>query len=1200
MDDSIKLTALEYLVIIIFNALKEGLLWIYYPCLKGKVILICNRAFSMKDEDFEYDVMILCSPRDGEVAEDLEYSLYADSGLSVWFHDYDEEYDEDSVRREIEHHLEVSKILVLLMSPHTFAISEWTVLESYTSLFRDPSDPDRHLVPVLIDETEIPEILRRFNYIDWRVKGNRRRQKGYEELLQICNKFTRREEFFEEVIKPEIIPPLTIFKGHGREISKIETACEGQIIVSAAHDNKIRIWKVGDKYSTASLLGHSDYIYGLAVTQDGKTIVSGSDDMTVRVWDALKGECKIELTGHKAWVRSVAVNSDGTKVVSGSDDRTVRVWDTANGECLHSFEGGHKNWVRCVAMSEEGNCIVSGSVDGIVCFRDLLTGESLLNDSAFVGGVQSVHFLSKYKVLLKNDYSFKIWDILKNEFIEYQGELSELSESVTTHNSDRNYIVFTTGYEIQLMDIERDRVLLVLEGHTEPVSKALITANGKIIVSTSEDQTLRVWDAETGDCLKIVSMKTQSIVTARMTGNDLLIILRGSEKIGIWKLDDIYNSVSRRIREVLYTNAKVLLVGETGTGKSGLAHRLVNDEFVQTISSDGVWASQMKLPYEVNVKGIEREVWLWDFAGQSDYRLIHQLYMDETALAVLVFNPQQENPFEGLSQWDKDIQRASRRPFKKLLVAGRTDRGGLVVSRKSIDDFCSERNFAEYLETSALTGKNCSELRDSIIKNINWEDISYISSPRIFKLLKEQIISLKDEGRVLMRLAEIKQQLEMRLPEEIFTIDELRAVIGLLASPGVIKELEFGGFILLQPEIVNSYASAVVRSVRAHIDEIGCIREDLVLKGNLDYQDIKRLSVLEEEVVLRAMHQMLVARGICLREPSEDGIFLVFPSLFKRERPEIGEHPAPLITYKFTGALDEIYSTLIVRLSHTSVFKKEQLWRFAADFKTQSDKRVGLKMTKRGEGTGEITVYFDTDIPDDTKVSFTRYIHEHLKMKVGDFQRVRHYVCLRCGTPVGNFSVVQKKITQGVKDIVCVDCEARIELWDILEDKFASLESQQLAKRMLKESKVSIDNESKELILIGHAFSIAGEANQIFRPISNSDWGIDGEIEFKDRTGKASGKRVYLQLKSGDSYLTKRKSDNKEIFYIRNERHAEYWQSQAYPVMLVIRTSDGIIRWMDATNYLQTYGVEERQIVFNGEPFTVTNLIHMRDRLFES
>ena len=46
--------------------------------------------------------------------------------------------------------------------------------------------------------------------------------------------------------------------------------------------------------------------------------------------------------------------------------------------------------------------------------------------------------------------------------------------------------------------------------------------------------------------------------------------------------------------------------------------------------------------------------------------------------------------------------------------------------------------------------------------------------------------------------------------------------------------------------------------------------------------------------------------------------------------------------------------------------------------------------------------------------------------------------------------------------------------------------------------------------------AIAGEANQIFRPLPMSDHGIDGEVEFKDNEGKASGKRIYIQIKSGN------------------------------------------------------------------------------------
>src|SRR5476651_839124 len=98
--------------------------------------------------------------------------------------------------------------------------------------------------------------------------------------------------------------------------------------------------------------------------------------------------------------------------------------------------------------------------------------------------------------------------------------------------------------------------------------------------------------------------------------------------------------------------------------------------------------------------------------------------MDDTAAAVLVFNPQNENPFEGLGHWDRDLQKATRRPFAKLLAAGRVDRGGLVVSAVSMKKFMAERGFQGPLHlTSAKTGAGCENLREAIVKAIDWQSI---------------------------------------------------------------------------------------------------------------------------------------------------------------------------------------------------------------------------------------------------------------------------------------------------------------------------------------------------------------------------------------------------------------------------------------------------------------------------------------------
>jgi hypothetical protein len=125
-------------------------------------------------------------------------------------------------------------------------------------------------------------------------------------------------------------------------------------------------------------------------------------------------------------------------------------------------------------------------------------------------------------------------------------------------------------------------------------------------------------------------------------------------------------------------------------------------------------------------------------------------------------------------------------------------------------------------------------------------------------------------------------------------------------------------------------------------------------------------------------------------------------------------------------------------------------------------------------------------------------------------------------------------------------------------------------------------------------------AGQISREFNVSDHGIDMEIEFKNDGGEATGRKLYLQLKSGDSYLRQRK-DGAEVFTITKERHVSYWMAQAFPVLLVIRNSEGQVRWMEVRDWLKRAGGEGqkpvKQIVFEGERFDVMSVRRWRDRV---
>ena len=404
----------------------------------------------------------------------------------------------------------------------------------------------------------------------------------------------------------------------------------------------------------------------------------------------------------------------------------------------------------------------------------------------------------------------------------------------------------------------------------------------------------------------------------------------------------------------------------------------------------------------------------------------------------------------------------------------------------------------------------------------------------------------------------------------------------------------------LQPEQLNNYASAVVRCARGNVDEIGAVPERDVLEAGIEFQDMARLNESEEPILLRAMVQTFLDRSLCARVDTGEGTQLVFPSYFRQDRPEIAEQPNVVVTYGFTGTLDEIYTTLVVRLHYTEPFEMDELWRYAADFKTPAQRRVGLLMSKHKGDTAEMQIYFGAGTDVDTQVAFIKYIHEHLKKHARDVTRVRSYVCPFCDTPMENRKAIKKRMDLGKTNILCGMCEKRVDLMDLIETKFASDDFLRRVQEMDAQAQINLDNESLELILVGHACYTVGEAGQIWRPTANSDWGIDGEIEFKNDRGQASGKRLYLQLKHGDSYLRTRQRDGHEIFQIKKSRQAEYWLAHEYPVMLVIRTSDGRIRWMNVTDYLREHGTAVRQIVFNGEPFTALNVVQMRNRVFAS
>ncbi len=1121
------------------------------------------------EDNFLYDIFLGYSANNATTVRKIANRL-KDAGLRVWFDEWEVLNGTDASERT-EIGLENSRILILCVSVDGFK-SGWPELENQSLRFRDPANDNRRFILLRLDDAPLKGWLEHSLYIDWMSNDI---EKEYSKLLRAC------------------LPPT-------------------QTLGSIREHTAVKFIRLNYRGSCFSVM---------AFSPDRRKLISGGQDGTVQFWDVETGRCLQNVRAHTDRVRSVAWSFDQRRAISGTNDKTVSLWDAKSGICTGTIGESSTNWrISATVWSNVVNSLASGGDENVRVWA-VEAGDILRVLMGHKGDIRDVALsIDKRNVLSgSEDQTLRYWDIGEGRCLRsFTGHTKAIS-SVALGDNKRLALSGSEDCTVRVWDIEKEQGLCILEGHSGAVSCVAFSTDSRFVISGSEDKTIRLWNVETKHCLRVLVGHTSGLRTIAWAANQRHIFSADAMGgIQVWDLTEIIaESVSGSAQvagatsvheQVLYTNAKVLLVGESGVGKTGLSKRLALQDWQPSDSTIGAWATHWKLPVSSS-GGVEREIWLWDFGGQADQRLIHQLYMDETALAVLVFDGQKEDLFETLGQWDRDLTRASHEKFKKLLVAGRVDAGGLRASRQQVESFACERGFDSFLETSAKTGVGCEILKHAIIDGISWEEIPWRTSPALFKRLKEEIIKLKDDGFALMRFNDLRGYLQLRIVSEPlqFSSDELKAVVGLLVGPGAVWELKFGSWVLLQPEWINVYAQAVIQTLRDDIHERGCIDEQKVLRGELAHStSTARLPEDDERIVLLAMHQALVERALCVRETTEAGTLLIFPIYYRRERPELMGHPAIQVSYKFDGFLDDVYATLVVRLHHTPTIVKDQLWRYAADFKTLTGKQLGVKLTRLGEGSGEVAVYFDGTIPIEERIIFSKYVHEHIVQKAQNVVRLRHYVCPNCGVPVGNRDVAMSRLENWLKmggkkpSIICVSCEKRFKLWDEMERYFASPNIQMRVKELQTNIEVELDNESKERALVGEVISTVALAGQISREFNVSDHGVDMEIEFKSESGNATGQKLYLQLKSGDSYLRKREGDSNEIFAIKNERHIHYWAEQAFPLMLVVRNSDGEVRWMDVRDQMQNLRsdskIQSKQIIFTGERFDVMSVRRWRDR----
>ncbi|CCI39323.1 hypothetical protein ABG067_000449 [Albugo candida] len=151
---------------------------------------------------------------------------------------------------------------------------------------------------------------------------------------------------------------------------------------------------------------------------------------------------------------------------------------------------------------------------------------------------------------------------------------------------------------------------------------------------------------------------------------------------------------------------KLLLIGDSGVGKSCLLLRFADDTYTESyISTIGV---DFKIrTIELDGKTIKLQI--WDTAGQERFRTITSSYYRGAHGIIVVYDVTDQESFNNVKQWLHEIDRYACENVNKLLVGNKSDLvAKRVVTTETGAQFADELGI-EFLETSAKNAANVEE-----------------------------------------------------------------------------------------------------------------------------------------------------------------------------------------------------------------------------------------------------------------------------------------------------------------------------------------------------------------------------------------------------------------------------------------------------------------------------------------------------------
>ncbi|KAG8690034.1 hypothetical protein FRC11_014248, partial [Ceratobasidium sp. 423] len=289
------------------------------------------------------------------------------------------------------------------------------------------------------------------------------------------------------------------YKAHERPVDCLHISNNGTQVVSGS-DRILHVWSMQDgSLVSGPFKGHTAGVISVSYSPNDAQIVSGSHDCTIGIWNAHDAAAPMRsFTGHTGPVNSATFSPDGRCIASGSGDHTVRLWDLSTGTIIRILQH-HRLDVRSVQFSPDGAHVISGSLD---------SGTSICISNVSDGSLFGQPIWSHPLTLIA---------------ISPEGHIAsvDIEDKICVWNKYTSKMI-AGPFLVQ----------------TSPIPYVGFSSDGMCIISTSIDNTVRVWNAHG----RLEQVKHLSNVTIKTPDGHLnFTVSRNQTQVATFKAHSLSN-----------------------------------------------------------------------------------------------------------------------------------------------------------------------------------------------------------------------------------------------------------------------------------------------------------------------------------------------------------------------------------------------------------------------------------------------------------------------------------------------------------------------------------------------------------------------------------------------------------------------------------------------------------------------------------